>query len=115
MGKLGKDIPNAATKTAPMAQPTLILSPAWLARGIVGAGATVVGTPKPVEATTPDVGLFVTKVLLLHEAIGDATSAGADGMRTGAEVTAAEEEMWVMAGQLVTAAPHEVMVTILVL
>lgn len=75
----------------------------------------VVGKPKPVEAATPDVGLFVTRVLLLHEAIGEGTSAGPDGMITGAEGTAAEEEMWVTAGQLVTAAPHEVMVTTLVL
>lgn len=65
--------------------------------------------------TPAGVELVVIRVLLLHETTGGATAAGADVTTTGAEVTAAAEERWVMAGQLVTAVPHEVMVTILVL
>lgn len=54
-------------------------------------------------------------MLLLHETTGGATATGTEVTTTGAEVTAAADERWVMAGQLVTAVPHEVMVTIRVL
>lgn len=46
---------------------------------------------------------------------GGAATSGADEMTAGAEVTAAADERWVMAGQLVTAVPHEVIVTMRVL
>lgn len=54
-------------------------------------------------------------MLLLHEMTGGAATSGADEMTAGAEVTAAADERWVMAGQLVTAVPHEVIVTMRVL
>lgn len=67
------------------------------------------------EATLALVGLFCTRVLLLHETTGGAATSGTEEMTAGAEVTAAADEWWVMAGQLVTAVPHEVIVTMRVL
>lgn len=115
INKWMRDIPKPATKTATIAHPTLIFSPA-LEPGKVARGEDVdVVVPKPVEAAVPLLVLLdATRVLLLHEMEGGART-GAEVATAGAGVTEAAEVIWVTPGQLVTAVPHEIMVTILVL